>query len=333
MIKSRNTSPPLKLALVSGLLSLSASACLLAQGEEEERWFQIEVSIFSNEEAADRYEEQWQADRTKLGYPASLRRLDELMDLLMIDDLRAESPIDDGGFDALEQFSSAIDVSVAPTKAENRTAALLSTGPQPQRIGAGFNFYDLQRDAFVHLPLSESDFLQTNRAIDRSADHRLLFQGLWRQVVPAQEAATPIYIEGGLQYGDQHELQGSLSMRFNQNQDRVVADVNLWLTEFGVIVGPDTSWKLPSVPTGLGGPQQSGVLDPLSQLNQSGEFSVSSQQPTYFPNRVFHLQQSRDMRSTEFHYVDHPALGLVIMVEPYEVPEIPLPEFEFELER
>jgi hypothetical protein len=30
------------------------------------------------------------------------------------------------------------------------------------------------------------------------------------------------------------------------------------------------------------------------------------------------------MRSNEFHYLDHPALGIVIMVEPYQVPKLPL---------
>ena len=33
------------------------------------------------------------------------------------------------------------------------------------------------------------------------------------------------------------------------------------------------------------------------------------------------MQQTRDMRSREFHYLDHPALGLVILVEPYEIPD------------
>ena len=47
-------------------------------------------------------------------------------------------------------------------------------------------------------------------------------------------------------------------------------------------------------------------------------------------NRVFHMQQSRDMRSTEFHYIDHPAMGIVILVEPYEVPPLPIPDFDFE---
>ena len=36
------------------------------------------------------------------------------------------------------------------------------------------------------------------------------------------------------------------------------------------------------------------------------------------------------MRSAEFHYIDHPAMGIVILIEPYEPPPLPLPEFDFE---
>ena len=36
------------------------------------------------------------------------------------------------------------------------------------------------------------------------------------------------------------------------------------------------------------------------------------------------------MRSTEFHYIDHPAMGIVILVKPIEVPPLVSPEFDFE---
>ena len=37
---------------------------------------------------------------------------------------------------------------------------------------------------------------------------------------------------------------------------------------------------------------------------------------------VFHHQQSREMRSTEFHYLDSPAVGVIILAQPYEVPPL-----------
>lgn len=291
------------------ILSLSINQSLLTQ--DLERWFQIEVSIFSNESLTDRSEEQWQATRIELDYPGRIRRLDRLIDLLLIADLQIEAP---AATNLNEEIVAFPEEDVATTE-----EIIMAVGPQPASAASEFRFFDFDRDSYLQLPPSASDFQQTNRALERSAEHRLLFHGLWRQVVVGEDDAIPIYIEGGLQYGQQHELQGSLTIRFNDNQDRVVVDANLWLTEFSAAADPEADWSLPSIPDSLNDGQDAGASD------QPG--------PTYYINRVFHLLQSRDMRSTEFHYLDHPALGLVILVEPYEVPPIPLPGLDFEVDR
>lgn len=315
-----NSRPLLRL-LTLWLLLVALPLGEKSAAQTAERWFQVEVSIFSNEALADRAEEYWQADRTKLDYPDRIRRLDELIQLLLIDGLRTEPRLD------LEPLEPILEAATEPAQQsleqlQQATAeqALLAIGPHPARPGGDFKFYDLKRDPYLALPPSESDFQQTNRAIERSAEHRLLFHGLWRQAVLGQEQALPIYVEGGLQYGDRKELQGSLTIRFNDNADRVVVDADLWLSEFSIVADPDSDWQIPPLPPAIA--EQATTPEPDPQLAPAApEFNIS---------RVFHMQQSRDMRSTEFHYLDHPALGIVILVEPYEVPEIPLPELEFD---
>ncbi|MBL4729038.1 MAG: hypothetical protein JKY40_06895 [Gammaproteobacteria bacterium] len=78
-----NKYPPLSIApaIMSTLSAALLSALLLAistsaQGQTSQRWFQIEVSIFSNESLADKDEEFWQAEHSELSYPDPLRRLD-----------------------------------------------------------------------------------------------------------------------------------------------------------------------------------------------------------------------------------------------------------------
>jgi hypothetical protein len=44
------------------------------------------------------------------------------------------------------------------------------------------------------------------------------------------------------------------------------------------------------------------------------------------------MEQSREMRSNQFHYIDHPAIGIVILVKPIDVPPLVVPEFEFEFD-
>jgi hypothetical protein len=39
------------------------------------------------------------------------------------------------------------------------------------------------------------------------------------------------------------------------------------------------------------------------------------------------MQDSRAMRSNEFHYLDHPAIGVLVQVFPYEPPPAPTNAF------
>ncbi len=288
----------------------------------QERWFKIEVTVFSNESEADRSEELWSPDASSLRYPKGMRRLSRISDLLMIERLRVEeeSSEESRSLDGFEQRPFARpEILPSPTALRKqmqaqREAAIAAIGPAPATT-ADFKFFDLARDGFVLLPAAESNFLQTNRAIDRAPEHRLMFHGVWRQAVPDPESAIPLYVNGGISYGDQHELEGSISIRFNENRDRVVIDANLWLSEFSYFDYSENSWQLPKSPPPPANSVEAAIPNPLAEFE-------------YYPVSVFHMQQSREMRSGEFHYLDHPAIGVVISVEPYELPELPLSEAE-----
>ena len=300
----------------SGVFSILALLCLSQGSLAQDRWFTIEVSVFSNESPADRAQESWQADRVKLAYPDELRRLDLLSDLLMIDALRPDDP-----------FTERLDLNQTETAGEPgpsaqaieqglREAMIRATGPHPAMDSGEFRFFDFNRDEFLQLTPADSDFQQTNRALARSADHRLLFHGLWRQVMTEEALAAPVYVRGGLAYGEHFELEGSLKLHFNANQDRVVVDADLWLSEFSVLENQVEDWVLPSAP------------EAVKELQR--ESAATSPDLDYYPIKIYHMRQSRDMRSTEFHYLDHPALGVVVLVEPYELPALPQPDNEFE---
>lgn len=298
------------------LLSMSSTA----QSQTSQRWFQIEISIFSNEALADRDEELWQAERGKLSYPSPLRRLSQLSDLLISDEMIAAAMTESAQQDQLmviedEPIELDEEALLAVQQAE-RLAAVLATGPQAARAETDFRFFDFLRDPHLQLGPQDSDFQQTNRAIERSSEHRLLFHGLWRESLADPRDAIPLYVQGGLKYGEQHELQGTITLRFNENRDRIVIDSNLWLTEYSASADLESDWELPAIPETV-----KTDLDSLENNEMNLQYGI---------NRVFPMKQSRDMRSTEFHYIDHPAMGIVILVEPYEPPPLPLPEFDFE---
>lgn len=269
------------------------------QGYGQERWFQIEVSIFSNESINGRSEETWLPGASELGFPDGLSRLKQLNDILLTEEL----------------ILASTDEPLILTDEESARQLIAGVGPEPATSGPGFRFYDFQRDAFLQLPDSASDFRQTNRALSQSPDHRLLFHGLWRQPVRQAEQSLPLYVSGGETIGAQPELAGSITLRFNENEDRVVIDSDIWLSEFNGSTQGSASWRLPTAPQ--------AVLEKFQRLAvENNSDSIADSYPA--PTRVYHMRQSREMRSNEFHYLDHPALGIVIMVEPYQVPKLPL---------
>ena len=281
--------------LLGGICCLLASRGFAAASWDGNRWFQIEVSIFSNEFAEDQFSERFTPDRLALAYPSRVQRLDRLITLFAMpeleDRLRGETrlpALEDTVIDPLQQL-------------------LMNTGPAPRARLLDFRLPDMERDAFVQLPPAQSDFQQTNRALERSPDNRLLFHGLWRQPVLDPRQAVAVLVEGGRRFADQYELQGSLTLRFNPGQDRVVIDSNLWLVEFQTGNNIDEQWQLPALPRALR--RTPAISD--GQTDASGSYHVT---------RIIQFQQSRDMRSNEFHYLDHPALGLVVSVKPYDLP-------------
>ena len=242
--------------------------------------------IFSNESSADRERETWRSEDLDLTFPPDMIRLGKLTDLLF---LELFAPETDAGASAAE--------GEAP---DPGLASLRETGPFPAREAGGFRFPDLQRDPFLELPPSFSDFRQTNQALERAGQYRVLYDAVWRQPTGDPGSATPIFVAGGNRYGSLAELQGSVALEFNASRDRVVFGADLWLAEFGG--APGGQWSLPPLP------------------EEFRETADSSTPPTI--SRIYSLRQQRELRSGEFHYLDHPALGIVVQITPYDLPPL-----------
>ena len=261
--------------LTGGLLITLSSP---THGQTSQRWFQIELSIFSNESLGDRDEEMWNAERSELSYASPLRRLDEPGDLLITDSMIAAA-ISEPEELAIEEATIELnDEELAAADLAQRLSAVVATGPQPPRAQGEFRFFDLLRDPNVQLGPQDSDFQQTNRAIERSSEHRLLFHGLWRESLADPNEAIPIYVHGGLKYGDQHELQGSITLRFNDNRDRIVIDSDLWLTEYSAVADLEGDWQLPPIPEAMLTPVDAiGASEPGLAMGINRVFSYAAE--------------------------------------------------------
>lgn len=293
--------------LVTAIALLASSA----MAQDGNRWYQIEVTVFAHENS-NTLQEQWPTDDLALAYPADTRELDSLLKHLTLDDWSVLQPAVQPG-------------SAAPTRADADTMAPdnagLSAGPDPLQ-SSDYRLPDEARDAFVALPATAHEFTQTNRALTESSAYRVLTHLAWRQPVLRANGATPIAITGGRQFGEHHELAGTLTIRFNQSRDRVLLDTNLWLARFSTQPPPPGQGPEPAPALKL--PTAPGV-DVEAGAGAGG--NDDSQQPRFYVTEVFPMQDSRAMRSNEFHYLDHPAIGVLVQVFPYEPPAAPVNAF------
>ncbi len=265
--------------LIQGLLLCAAMQSIAAVSAQEERWFQIEISIFSNENFNPDVE-RWDVDAQSMLLPANARPLIEMSEVLALsewDNPATKDPAPDDPATSGPDSSRSDDSVLTNETAEISEPPLI--GPPPYQRDNNFKLPDTARDAFVALPPSEHGFTDTNGTLERSPSHRLLFHSSWRQPIRQPSRSSPIIINGGRMFDEKNELQGSVRFRFNPNADRVVLDANIWLTPFN-----------------------------------------------YNEEPVLQMIQSRDMRSNEFHYLDHPAVGIVVLVKPYTPPPLPAAE-------
>ena len=272
------------------LLLIASPAPALAQSFsfDGNRWYEIEVSIFSNERL-EANNELVIPEKIQLNYHDPIRQLAPASSNYRV---KYENDCDAGSLSSA--LTGVIDIEPQP----------VFIGPSNNFTDSDFRITDFSRDPFIALGNEAAKFLEYNLEISESADHRLLFHALWRQPVLNRVQATAIYVEGGNQYDDHHELEGSL--RFSYNVNRVDVEARLWLAEFRPASAvTNASWKLPDSPYG----------------NQNSEFSGFNLADNYSVERLAYMNQERAMISNELHFLDHPDIGLLVEIRPYQLPE------------
>lgn len=289
----------LALAMAAGTASLLLAPVIHAQTASDERWYQIEVTVFAHNNGMLE-QEIWPMEALNEVLPRATRPLDSMMDVLDLPDWSVMFPV-----------TAASDETLPEARTELAT-------PLQQ---SDFRLPDPERDAFLALPVSAQGFTDTNRALIASGSYRVLYHNAWRQPMRSASQSVPVWIQGGAEYvvGNmpRHELEGTLVLRFNPGRDRVVLDAKLWLSEFTTLTPePGQALKLPELPPALVPPADADISTELSAA-PSLEWHVS---------RMIPVLSTREMRSNEFHYVDHPAVGIVVYVFPYDVPPAPMTE-------
>ncbi len=292
--------PPLVFTLFAGL---TLPVCTSAQtfSYDGNRWYEIEVSIFANESASTS-DELLIPDSSDLVFPESLRVLVPATSTYQVD---------------FDETDPQAELTEMPAALLQPLAQMAETGesevePEPV-IGpvffsgeSSFQLTDFERTPFIALGDEAAHFLDYNEDLQNSPDHRLLFHAVWRQPVMNRIQSTPILVTGGDSFEGHFELEGSL--RFSYNINRVDVEANLWIIEFAETADRNSVfWRLPPLP------EMDDVDDNSSEdIADNGAVPVSD---------ISFMNEVRSMISNELHYLDHPDIGMLVQIRPYQLPE------------
>lgn len=144
------------------------------------------------------------------------------------------------------------------------------------------------------------------RSLNRSSRFKILSHDSWLQPINAEP--TPIMIQTGQRFDDRYEVEGTLSF-YRSRYLHIQTD--LWYTRFEPR-GGDASPFLGSVASELSDEMLKHYADLVEVERERG---------LYYPARVHRMIQSRRMRSSELHYLDHPLMGIIVQISRFE-PEI-----------
>ncbi len=263
-------------------------------------WYQIEVIFFTYDQTNT--DEIWRSD-IALAYPPNWVQLKD-----------PDAVITQASESAIENPDT------ATTESPLSGIAEISDNSFPEPSAP---IIDLAREPFYYLPSEEQ---QLNKAVQNfrwAKNLNVLFHQAWRQPVLDKEDAPSIIVSAGGLYGQHHELEGSFSIHVSRY---LHLTTNLWLTKFVNNYGQDQGiWpELPIRPDlrdynlpAWSGDTETSLWEQFTPINDDYDRILET---PFLPERIIKFKQKRRMRSREIHYIDHPLMGMVILIEPYDVP-------------
>lgn len=286
------------------LVPLVGASSVVAE-EASANWYQIELFIFANTNPNAGSNERW-PQNLGLSYPDNLVELIYPASEIEEDTFELEQPIDNLS-ETAEAPVAAPDLQIEPAEPEAESEL---KGPVAYAVLDNEN-KQLQK--------------HVNRLL-RTGQHRLLFHETWLQPFEDRKQAVSLLIRAGKQYDRHYELEGYVSFSVERY---LHLNTDLWLSSFISTIGTEQMpWPvLPTPPTVIKAQQQIA-----SELNLSAPMGIgffgSQTRPfellfdqQYSVDRTVVMRQHRRMRSNELHYLDHPLMGILVKVTPYEEPE------------
>lgn len=168
------------------------------------------------------------------------------------------------------------------------------------------------------------------RRLQRRDDFQVLYSASWIQAVPDRQHPLPLLIQAGTKEQELFNLEGTIAITLGRY---LHAAVDLWLHDFAdePVDLPVPESELMSESTEPNADMQVAPDTLLITTLQEDSLQLFPESPLNpLPATVakpepaaqwMQLNESRRMRSDELHYLDHPKFGILIKIDPVEIPE------------
>lgn len=156
----------------------------------------------------------------------------------------------------------------------------------------------------------------------------LLFHEAWIQTIGNKTNALNVIINGGKQFGPHQELEGTINL---SGGTYFKLQTNLWYAQFDINSNqtPLTAWPKPPIrpnyhkntthneqgEMGSALADDTGLAQALAKENNNGLIAAADDE--FITRQVILVKQTRDLRSNETHYLDHPLIGMILKITPY----------------
>ena len=318
------------------------TACQVAA--QDDRWFRVELLIFSQGAAGAENSEAWDPTPT-LAYPTKRRFLidpERVAANLSLHEAISDPLAPTETTSGTDEFGyQTITISTVIESIEDsdpKIGASSVTDPVTTGLESGLEISDTPTTPppFTLLPHSELEFQGKAAYMQRSGRYKTLFHETWLQPMAAKTNAIPIIIDRSGDNESWPTLQGSVTFYLSRY---LHLETNLWLNTAGGYLPPE--WSMPPAPLGpkslmvIQPTEEEPIYDPLLPIDAqplpSGnteevmteeETKLEPAEPLSPWRHAVVLSQKRRMRSTEVHYIDHPLLGVVVKISPVTEDEL-----------
>ncbi len=311
-------------ALALPTVLLGAVLSCSARAEDDERWYKVELLVFTRDPVTTG---ELFPPSPELAYPERARFL---LYPQRVADVEREHPnstaVDDLGriVITLPPPEGAIfpppekppETAPAPQAAVEQPGALLPAVPPVAE-------QTLRPTPFVALAADHRELGTGAARLARGGGATVQFHETWLQPIPAEAEALPLVLDNSGDAGQWPELQGSVLLYRSRY---LHIEANLWRNTDGR--GLPAGWRMSPPPLGpeqlLTRDYQPALLAPLSV--GATRFAVDFEglpvlapagtglEPVYPYRRAIRFDERRRMKRNELHYLDHPAMGVVIKI-------------------